>query len=168
VNPQLEGNFRNAYTQWYQALIPAIGGEDKIGTTTIPTSFVGAFRGLVDRIQKVARDQKVKLLILFIDEYISDDRASLVSACTRAYQQIGINWVDSGSSYILAHELIHALGKSAPGTPGAVTWTHNSPCQNALSTVARSSRDTIDLSGRLLELAEYREIRTNKGGGVLT
>ncbi len=107
---------------------------------------------------------------MFMDEYIggSDGRDTLVSSCQESMMQIGINWVDSGSSHILAHELIHAMGKPGPGSTGAVTWPHSSNCGNALSKVDRiDSRVTTDLSGRLLDVAEYLEIGQNKCAGLL-
>jgi hypothetical protein len=82
--------------------------------------------------------------------------------------QIGINWVDSNSPYILAHELIHAIGKPAANSAGGVTWTHDSRCKNALSTINRKdSRMTIDLSDRFLDIAEYEEFLTNRCAKLL-
>jgi hypothetical protein len=156
------------YNDWYTRVVAAVGGEQNLGTTTIPSGLTNEFRTAMEEIQALAA-RKFRCLIVFIDEYVAySPRISLVSATMEAFQQIGISWVDSRSPCILAHELLHALGKSAPGTPGPVTWTHNSPCPRALSTIQRtSSRTPIDLSGRYLELLEYQEIVQNKGGGVL-
>jgi hypothetical protein len=93
--------------------------------------------------------------------------------------QVGINWIDSGSPYILAHELIHLLGKSGVDTVGNVTWPHSSNCPpnakpasgqgEALSKIGRTdSRVTIDLSGRYLDVEEYKEIGTNRAARLLT
>src|SRR5207237_786078 len=105
----------------------------------------------------------------FMDEYIggSDGRDTLVSSSQESMTQIGINWVDKGSSHILAHELIHTLGKTATLT-GDVTWQHKSNCKNALSKVERTdARIPTDLSGRFLDIAEYLEIGKNRCGGLL-
>lgn len=158
------------YRQWHPRVVQAVGGAGHLGTTTIPTDLVDEFRGAMADLHVHAHDAGARLLVIFMDEYITDHRPSLGSGCRRDRQQIGIDWVDHGSHYILAHELVHAFGKPEPGTPGAVTWSHDSICQNALTTVARTMetrRDPIDLSNRFLDLAEYNEIVANLGAGVL-
>ena len=160
---------RNWYRDWYQRMTQAIGGVSHIGTTTVPTGLVDEFRNAMIDLQRLAGTKGANLLVVFMDEYITDHRPSLISGVCRNQHQIGINWLDRGSPYILAHELVHALGKSAPDQPGAVTWSHNSPCQKALTTIQRTDqRTTIDLSGRFLEVAEFQEIGTNRGGNILT
>lgn len=165
--PQLR-NMQHWYENWYARVVQAVGGEAHIGSTTIPTQLTREFLGAMAKLQRLARRRGARLLVVFIDEYITDHRPTLVSGVRRNFQQIGINWIDRGSPYILAHELVHALGKPARNRPGPVTWAHNSPCQNAITTIQRTnSRSTIDLSNRFLEVAEFQEITTNRGGNIL-
>jgi hypothetical protein len=167
IAPATERRMERLYARWYNRLTAEIP-ESRFGTATIHRHHINPFREMMDALQRAALRQGAKLLVVFIDEYITNDRPSLVSANTREYQQIGINWVDSRSPYILAHELIHGLGKSAPGAPGPVTWGHTTGCRLAMSVIARNPRSPINLSGRYLDIAEYAEILRNLGGGVLT
>ncbi len=155
------------YRQWYRTkLLPAVGGASHLGTMSINTDVINEYRGAMWDLQKRATDGGVKLLVIFCDEYINDYRPSLGSSNRRDSHQIGIIWIDRNSPYILAHELVHAFGKSAPGTPGALTWDHKSACPRAITTIARS-RQPIDLSNRFLDIKEDVEIRVNRGGNVL-
>ncbi|MGI9482024.1 MAG: hypothetical protein ACR2OR_06675, partial [Hyphomicrobiales bacterium] len=157
------------YTSWYRRVIRHVGGANRLGRTSISTALNNEFLGAMAGVQKLAHKRGVRLLVIFIDEYITDNRATLVSGVRKNFQQIGINWIDRNSPYILAHELVHALGKSAHNQPGRVTWSHNSPCQNALTTIQRrNARRPINLSNRFLEIAEHREIVRNRGGRVLS
>jgi hypothetical protein len=154
---------------WYAQVVDAVGGEDHLGPTTIPTGLVDAFRGTMANFQESAQEAGAKLLVIFIDEYVTDYRPSLGSANRRNGHQIGINWVDHGSRYILAHELVHAFGKSNANTPGPKTWAHECECPRALTRITRAPADRtpVNLSGRLLDVSEYEEIVTNRGGDVL-
>ena len=159
------------YRQWYRnKLIPAVGGASHLGTTSVPTPVIDEYRGAMWDLQERATDSGVKILVVFCDEYINDYRPSLGSSNRRDSHQIGITWIDHRSPYILAHELVHAFGKSAPGTPGAVTWDHKSACPRAITTIARTagSRNPIDLSNRFLDIKEDQEIRANRGGNLLS
>lgn len=157
------------YSDWFGRVQQAVGGAEHVGTTSLSSELIAEYLGAMADLQRVAQRGGAKMLVVFVNEYITDHRPTLVSGCQRRFQQIGIDWIDRESPFILAHELAHALGKSAPNTPGDVTWDHKSPCQNALTTIQRSddSRQPIDLSGRYLEMSEFREIIDNKGGGVL-
>jgi hypothetical protein len=166
---------KNAYAAWLADVINDIGGKDKLGKTSIPSGDRDNFHKIANTIQKHAQDEVkpkgLKLVIVFMDEYIggSDGRDTLVSSTQEDIMQIGINWIDSGSKYILAHELIHALGKAGAASVGKVTWPHSSNCPGkALSRIERTdSRATIDLSDRVLDVQEYLEIGTNRAAGLL-
>ena len=172
---KVAAGFKNSYAAWFADLISDIGGKDKLGKTSIPAGDCANFRKIADTIQKHAQDEVkpkgLKLVIVFMDEYIggSDGRDTLVSSTQQDIMQIGINWIDSGSKYILAHELIHALGKSGAAAVGTITWPHESKCPGkALSHVERTdSRVTIDLSNRFLDIQEYLEIGANRAAGIL-
>jgi len=168
IAPAQETRMQRMYRAWYQNLINDIGGEQNIGTATIQRRHIDLFITLMQALQNTAVRQGAKLLVVFIDEYITDWRPSLGSANQRNFHQIGIDWVDRNSPYILAHEFVHAFGKSARNAPGRVTWNHNSPCQNAITTVGNRGRNPVDLSNRYLERLEYDEIVQNRGGNVLT
>ncbi len=158
------------YREWYRRkLLPAVGGASHLGTTTIPTDVIDEYRGAMWDLQEKAVLNGVRLLVIFCDEYINDYRPSLGSSNRRDVYQVGITWIDHESPYILAHELVHAFGKTAPGTPGAVTWDHKSACPLALTTVGRTagSRAPIDLSGRFLDIKEDAEMRANGEGNLL-
>ncbi|MEK6738051.1 MAG: hypothetical protein AABY74_05220 [Planctomycetota bacterium] len=156
------------YEDWYRRVVQTVGGEANVGSTSIPTGLNNEFLDAMADLQRLAQRHGAGLLVVFIDEYITDHRPTLVSGVRRNFQQIGINWIDRSSSYILAHELVHAFGKSARNRPGRITWAHNSPCQNAITTIQRTnSRSTIDLSNRFLEVAEFHEIINNRGGNIL-
>lgn len=159
---------KDVYEAWISDVIQNIGGKDHLGKTTIGTGDRKNFKKITEAIQQQANDQKPaakkKLVVVFMNEYIggADGRDTLVSSCQESMLQIGINWVDSKSSYILAHELIHAIGKPSPDGRGSVTWSHDSKCKNALSTIERKdSRQTIDLSDRFLDVKEYEEFGTS-------
>lgn len=155
------------YAQWYPAVVQAVGGVDHLGSTTIPTDLIDAFRGSLFNLQAAAHKKGVKLLVVFMDEYITDHRPSLVTGTRRDVQQIGVNWIDRQSPHILAHELGHAFGKSANGV-GPVTWFHNSICHESIMHVPRTDeRLPGDWSNRVIDEAEYREIVAHRGGGVL-
>jgi len=156
------------YAAWYQDLVRRIGGEKNLGRATFHRRHIDPFVAEMNGLQAAAVRAGARLLVVFIDEYITHHRPSLVSANQRHMHQIGINWVDRNSPYMLAHEFVHAFGKQAAGSPGRVTWNHNSPCAKALTTVGRRVRDPIDLSNRYLDLDEYNEITNNRGGNVLT
>ena len=169
----LNNNLKAAYSAWYADVLQQIGGASHLGTTSISGQNRANFRAIINTIQLHARQdiapKGTKLVIVFIDEYIggADGHDTLISSCQEHIHQIGINWFDRGSSYILAHELIHALGKPAADTTGSVTWIHSSNCANALSKVKRSTRVTEDFSDRLLDVQEYLEIGNNRGAGIL-
>jgi hypothetical protein len=151
------------YRGWYARVVQSIGGEDKLGRTTIRQDLVDDFVNSMRNLQKLAGR---RLLVVFIDEYAADHRASLVSANMSAFLQVGINFVDRGSPYILAHEFVHALGKQRVDRPGKFTWDHKSACPNALSTIDRqNTRRTINLANRYLDAVEYEEISKNRGAG---
>ncbi|MEN8179697.1 MAG: hypothetical protein ABFS39_13930 [Pseudomonadota bacterium] len=67
-----------------------------------------------------------------------------------------LNELDNNDSFILVHELIHALGRP----PGKYTWDHQSGDPRAMSRVTRRTiRQAAGLSAaRLLDYAEYDEI----------
>lgn len=166
---------KNAYAAWFADVISNIGSKDKLGKASIPGGDRDNFHRIANTIQKHAQDEVkpkgLKLVVVFMDEFIggSDGRDTLVSSTQEGIMQIGINWIDSGSKYILAHELIHALGKSGAATVGAFTWPHKSKCPGkALSHIERTdSRVTVDLSDRFLDIQEYLEIGTNRAAGLL-
>lgn len=160
---------KDAYETWIAEVIQNVGGKDHLGKTALKVADINNFKKIANAIQKQANDQKPKakekLVVVFMNEYIggSDAYDTLVSSCQDSILQIGINWVDSKSRFILAHELIHAIGKPAPDGKGDVTWDHKSKCKNALSTIARkNSRETIDLSDRYLDVSEYLEFGKNR------
>lgn len=126
---------RNSYQTWHTGVTQAIGGIDHWGTTSINSDFISSFGTAMLKVQMAAVRSKKKLLIIFMDEYITVHRPTLVSSNQKDFHQIGINWIDSGSPYILAHELVHALGKKKYNIPGPVTWSHNSPCDLAITKV---------------------------------
>ena len=169
-------SFKAVYTKWFDDVVSDIGGKDKLGKSSIPKGDLGTFAAIADKIQKYVEDdvkpKGLKLVVVFMDEYIggSDGRDTLVSSSQERMMQIGINWIDSGSPYILAHELIHTLGKPGRGTVGQVTWPHSSNCpKKALSHIERTDpRVTTDLSDRYLDVEEYKEIVTNHAAGLLT
>lgn len=170
LSPRNNRNMVRWYNNWYGRLVNQVGGASHIGTTTIDSGLVTEFTNFVtDRkkgLEKLRRRNRCKCLILFSDLYLSKTpRLTLGSANYESVHQIGITKNDMNSPDILSHELVHALGKSAPNTSGVITWDHNSPCQNAITTVQRDRwPGTIDLSGRFLEKAEYDEIIQNRGG----
>lgn len=169
ISERQQRNMARAYTQWFTALIREVP-EDRIGNITLQRRWINPYREMMNAAQRVAHETGAKLFVIFIDHYLTEWRPTPSSACSRDYQQIGISWVDRQSPYILAHELVHAFGKSAPNTPGALTWDHNSNCQNALTTINRGqdSQTPVDLSNRYLDKLEYEEIAQNKGGNVLS
>ena len=173
IPESVERAWAQRYEHWYTSLENKIG-KGNVGNRTINRDYVNTFRGLMNELQRDALDKGVKLLVVFINEYITFERPTLSSGNTRAQAQIGINWIDSRSKYILAHEFLHAFGKSAPGEPGSFTWGHKSGCPKSMSRVGRRAgarrqnpRQRIDLSGRYLDIREYKEILENKGGNVL-
>ena len=167
------------YNKWYRQIEHLIKAR-----ATIQSDHINEFRWMMDALQRVAL-RKGKLLVVFIDEYITVWRPTLVSANALSrwrpnpnqdkkpvmgYQQIGINWIDSETPYILTHELIHALGKSAPGEPGKITWGHYQNCDKAMSQMYRQNprrRYTRLSEDDCLGKTEYEEILQNKGGNVL-
>jgi hypothetical protein len=159
------------YDGWIADVLPAVGGAAKLGLSTIPSGLCDDFRAMTRDLQaSIIQGLKDALLVVFMDEYIggSDLHDTLVSSCQEDVMQVGINWVDAGSPYILSHELIHLLGKPSSDTTGAVTWPHSSSCANALSHITRTNaRQTEDLSGRYLDIAEYVEICTNGAAKLL-
>ncbi len=170
LNPRELRMLRAWYRDWYRRrLLPAVGGASHLGTTTIPTEVIDEYRGAMGDLQERATGLDVKLLVIFCDEYINNHRPSLGSSNRSDAHQIGITWIDRRSPYILAHELVHAFGKSAPDAPGDVTWDHKSACPRAITTIARTagSRRPIDLSNRFLDIKEDVEIRNNRGGNLL-
>lgn len=168
TNRRLVSRLNRWYNNWYSQVVQAIGGEDKLGTTTIPPNLLRQYLSMMRNIQRAVRG--CKLLIVFVDEYVGfTPRMSLVSSNQERFQQIGINWVDSGSHNILSHELIHALGKPSPAGKGQYTWVHQSNCSNSLSKVTRSSSRVIEnFERKYLDIAEYLEIINNKGGNVIS
>ena len=173
IQENVERVWAQKYKNWFTDLENKIG-KGNVGNRTINRDFVNRFRALMNELQRVALAKGVKLLVVFIDEYITFKRPTLSSGNTRAYAQIGINWIDRQSKYILAHEFIHAFGKSAPGKPGSFTWSHKSGCPKSMSRVGPRAgarrgnpRQRIDLSGRFLDIKEHKEILENKGGNVL-
>jgi hypothetical protein len=169
----LNNRLKAAYSAWYADVLQQIGGASHLGTTSISAQNRANFRAVINTIQQHAQDdiqpRGTKLVVVFIDEYIggSDGRDTLISSCQEHIHQIGINWLDRGSPCILAHELIHALGKPAKDSPGSVTWIRSSNCSNALSKVRRTTRTTEDFSGRFLDVEEYLEIGNNRGARIL-
>lgn len=165
---------KDAYAIWFDEVVTQVGGKDHLGKTSISKENRANFHKFIEKIQELAEEdvkpKGKKLVVVFMDEYIggADGRDTLISSCQEDIHQIGINWIDRGSPYILAHELIHALGKPSTNKVGAVTWPHSSNCNNALSKVPRTdARSTVDLSGRFLDVEEYLEIGKNRGAKIL-
>jgi hypothetical protein len=171
LTPRATRDAKAWWEAWYADAVVAIGGAHHFYRSSLPGALINRFHDGAVAIQNAIQraHPEVKLLIVWMDYYIgqSDHRDTLCSSNQHEFAQIGMDWLDRGSPYMLSHELIHALGKRGPGTPGHVTWGHDSPCQNALSTVTRRIGQTQDLSGRFLEFDELQEIVTNRGGGVL-
>ena len=172
INEAVENRWEEDYNDWYQGIKHLISAR-----ATIQSDDVNKFRNMMNKLQSAAKKEvakkkvikkgkrkkdRLKLLVVFIDYYITYHRPTLESATTRGYQQIGIDWNDRGTDFILAHELIHALGKEEPGVPGSFTWDHESGCPTALSNLRFKS-----LRGRYLDLDEYLEIRKNRGGKIV-
>jgi hypothetical protein len=176
---------KDRYARWYAKALRDVGDDKKkLGTTGIKIETGRDFLGLASEdIQRLVpgTDKERKLLIVFMDHYVAwiGRGQALVSGNQADIHQVGINWVDSQSPYILAHELIHAFGKArvdksvaAKGiVTGKDTWLHNSGCPNALSSVSRDPKTSQlpinDLAKRFLDTKEYSEIGANRAAGAL-
>ncbi len=101
-------------------------------------------------------------LILFIDEYICyNPKPTRASACQLKFNQIGITAVDSASRNVLAHEMVHLLGKPEPNRGGKVTWEHER-CTNSVLHVTRSDWWVPFQFADLLSSAAYQEVIRNQ------
>jgi hypothetical protein len=135
----LINNLKTAYATWYSDVVQQIGGASHLGTSSISGQNRANFRTIINTIQRRAEQdiapRGTKLVVVFIDEYIggADGHDTLISSCQEHIHQIGINWFDRDSPYILAHELIHALGKPTSDTrawsPGSTAPTASMRCQ---------------------------------------
>jgi hypothetical protein len=172
-DPPTTNALQAAYAGWFAEVLRQVGGAGRLGRTSISDTNRANFAVIMRAVQEAAgriAPRGEKLVVVFVDEYIggSDGRDTLVSSCQEDLLQVGINWIDRASPFILAHELIHALGKPASNGTGLLTWVHSSNCRNALSRIRRtSSRRPVNLANRLLDVQEYLEIGRNLGAGTL-
>lgn len=168
-------DLKNKYAKWYNAALAESGGDEKtgLGKGSLNGKTRDFFHGMVTTLQSAIQDdvapKGTKLVVVFMDYYIGGSSDTLVSSTQEDVQQIGISTLDKDSQNILAHELIHALGKPGVAKPGPYTWKHCSNCATALSNVGRLDKtQTVDLSGRYLDITEYNEIIHAKSAGTLS
>lgn len=104
-------------------------------------------------------------LVVFIDEYICQNpKPTRVSASQQKFNQIGITFPDIASDNILAHELVHLLGKNATdGTGSKITWEHNKCPNVVLHTTRGKWWQSYDFAEHL-SYKEYMVIIKNRAG----
>ncbi|HAB16499.1 MAG TPA: hypothetical protein PLX89_04770, partial [Verrucomicrobiota bacterium] len=132
---------------------------------TIPSGLHGDFyRKMQELQQEVAGTGCRNVLVVFVDEYVCyNPKPTRASACQLNFNQIGITAVDSASRNVLAHEVVHLLGKPAPNRGGKVTWEHEK-CANSILHVTRSDWWRPFQFADLLSSAAYQEIIRNQNG----
>jgi hypothetical protein len=122
------------------------------------------YREMVQLQAEVTGDACRNTLIVFIDEYICyNPKPTRASACQLKFNQIGITAVDSASRNVLAHEMVHLLGKPAPNRGGKVTWEHER-CSNSVLHVTRANWWAPFPFADLLSSSAYQEIILNQNG----
>lgn len=120
------------------------------------------FRKMKELQDQVAGSDCKHTLIVFIDEYVCyNPKPTRTSACQLTFNQIGITAVDAGSPNVLAHEMVHLLGKPRPNRGGKITWEHERCPDSVLRTTRRNWWRTYTFAD-LLSSAAYQEIIRNQ------
>ena len=134
-----------------------------IRMASIPAELHNEFyREMVQLQAEVAGEGCRNTLIVFIDEYICfNPKPTRASACQLKGNQIGITAVDAASRNVLAHEMVHLLGKPAPNRGGKVTWEHER-CSNSVLHVTRANWWEPFNFADLLSSSAYQEIIRNQ------
>lgn len=142
--------------------------ERILRNSTIPGKLHGRFYRKMRRLQRdVARKGCKQTLIVFIDEYICyNPKPTRTSACQLKFNQIGITAVDAASKNVLAHEMVHLLGKPTPDSGGKITWEHEK-CPNSVLYVTRANWWRPFQFADLLSSAAYQEIITNQNNAPI-
>ncbi len=139
--------------------------ESKLYSSTMPDSLHEDFRQKMLGLQQTCYRGCKGTLVVFMDQYIcKNPRPTRVSACQRDFNQIGIVFLDNGSKNILAHELVHLLGKEKPDIPGGVTWGHHEICREEVNYCTRGKWWNTYQFGDYLTYENYFEIIKNKAG----
>jgi len=129
------------------------------------------FKAMKDLQKAVLRHNGCKeTLVVFIDEYVCrNPKPTRISACQKVFNQIGITYPDNASHNILAHELVHLLGKNATdGTGPKITWEH-SKCTTAVLHTTRSKWWKSYDFAEYLSYEEYMAIIKYRAGiGLIT
>jgi len=126
---------------------------------SIPKKLYKAFYAKMIELQRVVAGKGCRqTLIVFIEEYIcKNPKPTRTSACQLFFNQVGIIAVDAASKNVLAHEMVHLLGKPATDRGGKITWEHEK-CSNSVLHVTRSKWWEAYQFSDLLSSAAYQEI----------
>ena len=137
--------------------------KDILRNASIPGKLHGQFYRKMKKLQRDVAGRRCKrTLIVFIDEYICyNPKPTRTSACQLKFNQIGITAPDAASTNILAHEMVHLLGKPARNRGGKITWEHEK-CTNSVLHVTRAKWWQPFQFADLLSSAAYQEIITNQ------
>ena len=137
--------------------------RDILRNASIPGGLHAEFYRKMQELQaEVAGTGCRETLIVFIDEYVCyNPKPTRASACQLKFNQIGITAVDAASRNVLAHEMVHLLGKPATNRGGKVTWEHET-CTNSVLRVTRTNWWVPFQFADLLSSAAYQEIIRNQ------
>ncbi|MBM82765.1 MAG: hypothetical protein CMJ78_19560 [Planctomycetaceae bacterium] len=138
--------------------------EDIVKRASIPKRLHSSFyRKMRSLHKKVARKCK-RTLVVFIDEYICyNPKPTRASATQLRFNQIGITAPDRRSHNILAHELVHLLGKPKTYRGGTTSWEHQK-CPNSVMRVTRDKWYVPYNFANDLTIQNYAEMIRNRAG----
>lgn len=173
---RFQGQENNLFNQ----LIANVGGQDKLGTTTVTDAriirgYASLMNNLENGLYNAARraDRTLRrnnfALIIFADTYFGGENRTLTlgSSTRESSFQVGIMFADANSQNILSHELRHLFGKSSRTTQGPTgTWDENN-CLKHVARVTRTNPYNPFNFANLIDVVTYRIITSSRRGNRL-